>query len=347
MNTTYKNAVVTKFGGPEVIKIVEKERTAPPEGFVGISIEASGVSPVDILMREGVYWGVPKPPFTLGYDLVGRVVSLGAGVSKWKIGDRVAAMPMLGGNSQYINLHEDELVSVPETLDIAQAVCMVFNYLTAYQILHRIANIKPGEKVLIHGAAGGVGSALVELCQLMKLEVYGSASSSKQEFVRKLGAIPIDYTKENFVSKIFQLTKTGVDVVVDGVGGQHLVDSYRVLRKGGRLVAYGFSSMLSSGRVDLFRLVKFYVGSIRGIVLSILPFGKKLYFYRSKILQKQHLDWFQQDVTQLFKWLEEKRLNPVIAAKFPLEQVQKTHEMIGANIVQGKIVLVLNQQSQF
>ena len=186
-------------------------------------------------------------PFTLGWDLVGTVDKLGEGVNGLQSDQMVAALPVVGGYSEFVCLRASELVVVPPGLDPAEAICMVLNYATAYQMLHRVAHIKTNERVLIHSAAGGVGTALLQLSKLIGVNIYGTASLEKHDLVVRYGGVPIDYKKLDFVKEIYSLTGDGVDAVFDGVGGKYLQRSYDALRYNGRLVAYGLAATLQNG----------------------------------------------------------------------------------------------------
>jgi NADPH2:quinone reductase len=163
-------------------------------------VHAAGVAFLDLLMREGTYPGGPKPPFTPGYDLVGEVESTGAGVRGLQVGQRVAALTVYGSYTDWICLPADDLVPVPDGLDAAEAVSLVLNYVTAYQLLHRAARVAPGERILVQGAAGGVGTAILQLGRLAGLEVFGTASAKDLEVVASLGATPIDRRRDDFVA---------------------------------------------------------------------------------------------------------------------------------------------------
>src|SRR5262252_4044325 len=171
------------------------------------------------MAREGTHPETPPVPFTPGWDLVGEVERLGDRVSGIESGQIVAAMPISGAYAEYVCLPQRELVPVPSGLDAAEAVSLILNYITAYQMMHRSAKVKPGQRALIHGAAGGVGSALMQLGRLAGLEMYGTCSSSGASAVSSLGGIPIDYRRQEFVEEIHRLTSKGVDVVFDGIGG--------------------------------------------------------------------------------------------------------------------------------
>ena len=181
----------------------------------------------------------PKPPFTPGYELVGVVEELGPGCSRLRVGDRVGALTVWGANAERVCVPEAYAVEVPEDLDPAEVVSLVFPYMTAYQVLHRAAKAKSGETVLVHGAAGRVGTAVLELGALAGLRVYGTASARDRAAVERLGAVAIDYRNEDFLARVRELTGDGVDVALDAFGGAMSLRSFRALRPGGRLVVFG------------------------------------------------------------------------------------------------------------
>jgi NADPH:quinone reductase-like Zn-dependent oxidoreductase len=243
--------IVTRYGGPEVLRVAEEECPEPKEGEVRVRVLASGVALPDVMAREGVHPETPAVPFTPGWDLVGVVERVGAGVSGIEPGQTVAAMPIRGAYADFVCLPQHELVPVPSGLDAAEVVSLVLNYITAYQMMHRSAKVRPGQRVLIHGAAGGVGTALLQLGRLAGLEMYGTCSARGAPVVSELGAIPMDYQHQDFVKEIQHLTGDGVDVVFDPIGGAHLWDSRKALRpwrEGGGLRAHQLDSR---GRIDL------------------------------------------------------------------------------------------------
>src|ERR1700758_577161 len=218
----HTRVIVTHYGGPDALRVVEEECPEPKNGEVRVRVLAAGVSLPDLLMREGVHPETRPVPFTPGWDLIGVVDRLGAGTSGIEPGRIVAALPISGAYAEFVCLPQRELVPVPSGLDAAEAVSLVLNYTTAYQMLHRSAEAKPGQRVLIHGAAGGVGSALLQLGRLAGLEMYGTCSSRGAPVVAELGGIPIDYQYQDYVKEIHRLTSEGVDAVFDPIGGAHL-----------------------------------------------------------------------------------------------------------------------------
>jgi NADPH2:quinone reductase len=322
------------------LELVEDDLPNPRPGEVRVKILAAGVSFADVSMREGIHPEARRLPFTPGWDVVGIVDVLGEGVEAVQIGTTVAAMPIVGGYAEYICLPVAELVSVPPLLDPAEAVCLILNYVTAYQMLHRSAQAKPGETALIHGAAGGVGTALLQLARLHGIETYGTASTGKLKTIESLGGHAIDYKRSDFLKVIQGLPKSGVDIVFDGVGGWNLLRSWRALTNGGRLVAYGLESSLASGKRDLKRLLSSATGWAAAFTLSLLTRRKWLLVYSIQMLKRREPDWFRQDLTTLFDFLGRGELKPVIDRRLPLGQAALAQELLvkGENI--GKIVLV-------
>ena len=220
----HHRVVVTRHGGPDVLQVVEDDLPEPQTGEVRVKVLTAGVSAYDLMLRRsGVLPGTPRVPYTPGGDVVGVVDKLGEEVSTVEPGQMVAggtwSLGVGGGYAEFICLPASELVTVPSGLDPAEAVCVVVNYLTAHMAMHRTANIRSGERILVHGAAGGVGTALLQLGKLAELEMYGTASKYNHELVSALGATPIDYRTEDFCERIRSLTGDGVDAVFDPIGG--------------------------------------------------------------------------------------------------------------------------------
>jgi NADPH2:quinone reductase len=298
------------------------------------------------MMREGIHPETPPLPFTPGWDLVGVIDRLGAGTSGIEPGQMVAALPISGAYAEFVCLPRREWVPVPAGLDAAEAVSLVLNYVTAYQMLHRTAKVRPGQRALIHGAAGGVGSALLQLGRLAGLETYGTCSSPGASTVSNLGGIPIDYQNLDFVEEIHRLTGKGVDVVFDGIGGTHVWRSRKALRPGGRVVAYGITSSLRGGRLasgGSGRRQRFRAIAIFGVYIVggwLLPGRKRVVPYSIQWLKRLRPTWFRQDLMALFDLLKQQKIKPLIARRFPLVEARAAHEMLGKGGVTGKIVLV-------
>lgn len=331
----YKSVIVTRTGPPEVLQIIENDLRPPSAGEVRVKILAAAVCQPDITVRTGksLYSGTPlgqKIPFVPGYAIIGVVDAVGEGVTGVAVGDRVGALTVVGGYSEYLYWKSDRLIPVPPTLDPAEAVTLILNYIVAYQTLHRSVKIKAGDKVLIIGASGGIGTALLQLGKLANLTMYGIASKSKHSILTELGAIPIDYHTQDFVEVIRQAEPDGLDAVFDGMSGDYVQRGFSVLRRGGKLVSYGEPA----GLLALFRILAAF------IVVNLLPNGKsfKLYGTSSYFLFDKRP--YLEDWATLFKLLEEGKIKPIIAKKFPILEAAKANELLESGQVIGNIVLL-------
>lgn len=344
--------IVTHYGGPEELRLIEEECPEPKDGEVRVKVLAAGVSLPDLMMREGIHPETPALPFTPGWDLVGVVDRLGDGVSGLEPDRMVAALPISGAYAEFVCLPQCDLVPVPSGLDAAEAVSLVLNYVTAYQMLHRSAKVRPGQRVLIHGAAGGVGSALLQLGRIAGLEMYGTCSARGMSSVSDLGGIPIDYQHQDFVEEIHRLTGEGVDVVFDSIGGTHIWRSRKALRPGGRVVAYGLTGSLRGGRLasggsggrHRFRAIAIFGLYIAGGWL--LPGRRRVVPYSIQWLKRLKPAQFRQDLITLFSLLQQQKIKPLIAKRFPLTEARQAHELLGTGGITGKIVLVRNGSSR-
>lgn len=315
-----------------MLQVVQEDLPEPEPGEVRVKTLAAGVSAYDLMLRSGWFPGFPGVPFTPGVDCVGVVDKLGEGVSIFEPGQRVAGGPLSSGGAyaEFICLPDSEFVPVPPDLDPAEAVCLVVNYLTAYAVLHRTARVRSGERVLVQGAAGGVGSALLELGRRAGLEMYGTASKHNHELVAAYGATPIDYRTEDFVERIRTLTGDGVDAVLDPIGGgRQLWRSYRALRRGGRLVWFGVAASSKEGMkvIPLSLLTR--------TLLALIPDGKHAPMPPDEARPVQ-----AQTLTKLFDLLAAGKIKPVVADRIPLVEAGRAHELLERGGQAGKVVLV-------
>jgi NADPH:quinone reductase-like Zn-dependent oxidoreductase len=339
--------IVTRYGGPEVISLIEEDLPSPAAGEVRVKILAAGVSLPDVLAREGVHPETPRVPYTPGWDLVGIIDRLGQGVTGFEVGQAVAALPIHGCYAQYLCLSQGKLVPVPQGLDPVEAVAVVLNYVTAYQMLHRTAKARPGQRMLIHGAAGGVGSAMLQLAKLAGVEMYGTCSAQAAAAVRELGGVPIDYKSVDFVKEIRRLTGDGVDAVFDGIGGENLWRSREALRAGGRVVTYGFQAKMRGGRMAVRREGRHPLRESAELGWFVVrnwlkPGRKSMVPYSIQWLMRLKPAWFRRDLLTLLDFLQQGKIKPLIAQRLPLAEARRAHEMLGGGGVLGKIVLLPN-----
>ena len=355
-----KRVVVDRFGGPEVLRVVEEDDPRPGPGEVRVRVLAAGVSFTDALLRAGTYLGVPKPPFTPGYELVGVVEELGPGCLRLRVGDRVAALTVWGAYAERVCVPEANAVEVPEDLDPAEVVSLVLTYMTAYQLLHRMAMASSGETVLVHGAAGRVGTAVLELAALAGLRLYGTASARDHAAVERLGAVAIDYRNEDFLARVRELPGKGVDIVLDGLGGAVSLRSFRALRPGGRLVVFGHYSTLVHGRKSWRGWVEWYAATAVVALWGLLSPRRRVLAYQIQKLRDRHQvlpvaggrralpvgggprypDSFRVDFLALLELLRAGKIHPVVAERLPLTDARRAHELLEQSASAGKLVLI-------
>ena len=335
-----RRIIVSRYGGPDVMTVIDEPAPEPEPGEVRVRILVAGVGYPDVLIREGTYPGGPRPPFTPGYEFIGIVDKLGAGVEAFKVGQRVGAITVYGSHAEYLCVPAWWLVPVPDGLDAAEAAIVVFNYMTAYQMLHRTARVRRGERLLVHGAAGGVGTAVLQLGRLAALELYGTGSGPQTAVISSLGATSIDYTKSRFVERIREITGDGVDVVLDGIGGSVALGSYRALRRGGRLVMYGHYGTTIGGRKSTRRMAVFYLTGALVFAGNLLPNGRHVVAFQVAKLRDRHPEWFREDAAALFELLSARKIEPLVADRIPLVEARRAHENLGRSGITGKQVLI-------
>jgi NADPH:quinone reductase-like Zn-dependent oxidoreductase len=309
--------------------VVENDLRPPSAGEARIKILATPVCGPDIQARYGQTPIAPRIPFVPGYAVVGDVDAVGPGVTAAAAGDRVGALTVFGGYAEYIYLDQGQLIPIPRTLDPAEAATLILNYIVAYQTLHRSARVKAGDKVLIIGASGGVGTALLQLGKLADLRMYGIASRSKRDVLIAYGATPIDYHTQDFVEVLHQAEPGGLDAVFDGMVWGYLDRGFSLLRRGGTWVQYG--NPLS------FRGLMRLLGRL--ILFNVLPNGRSLKLYgtsASRFGRGRYLE----DWATIFRLLEEGRIKPILMARFPLLEAAQANALLESGQVVGNVVLV-------
>jgi len=333
----YKSVVITKKGAPDVLKIVENPLRLPRFEEVRVKVLYTGVGFTDVIMRYGYYAYAPKIPFAPGYEIIGIVDAVGENVIDISVGQRVAALTVYGGYAEYMYLPPTELIPVPTNLDAVETLSLILNYTTAYQMLHRVARVQAGQTVLITGASGGVGNALLQLGKLAKLKRrYGVTSEKKRALVEQLGGIPVDYRNENITKFIQSREPQGVDAVFDAIGARSAWQGYCTLRKDGILVSFGMMATVQHATANnLSTLFAFLLPSI----LNILPDGRQATFYGITALYRKDPKPFREDLPKLFQLLAEGKIKPVIAGVLPLVEAAHANEMLERGEVQGKLVL--------
>jgi NADPH:quinone reductase len=329
--------LVRRFGGPEGLEVADAPRPTAGPGEVRVRILASGPEYTDVVIRRHLYPQTMRrrPPFVLGYELVGEIDQLGDGVRGFELGDRVAEMTVLGSNAAYRTLRASELTRVPAGIDAAEAAAVILSWTTAYQLLHREARVQRGERVLVQGAAGAVGQALLMLGRLAGVELWGTARGTHAALIRELGATPIDYQQEDFT----RVLPGGFDVVFDGVGEDNYRRSFAALKRRGLLCAYGYSAGVQPQRrlfTTLIWLARVYVWRQ---LLSWWLGGKRLRLYSINLMRARHPAWFREDLERLFGLLASCAIRPRVAERISFDEVAEAHRRLEAGGLDGKLVL--------
>jgi NADPH:quinone reductase-like Zn-dependent oxidoreductase len=349
-----KRVVVDHYGGPEVLRLVEEDAPRPGPGEVRVQVLAAGVSFTDAQLRAGTYIpGGPRPPFTPGYELVGVVEELGPDCSRLRVGDRIGALTVWGADADRVCLPEAGAVDVPEDLDPAEVLSLLFPYMTAYQVLHRTAMAKRGETVLVHGAAGRVGTAALELGAVAGLRIYGTAAARDCAAVERLGAVAIDYQNEDFLARVREDTGDGVDVVLDSLGGPLSLRSFRALRPGGRLVVFGRYATLSDGRKDWSAVIQWYASIATLWLWAKISRRRRAFPYSVQKFrdaatrrpgavggEPNDPEWYREDFGVLVDLLRRGEIHPTVAERLPLSEARTAHELLESSASTGKLVLV-------
>ena len=322
-----------RFGSPEGLEVVDAPPPTAGPGEVRVRVLASGVEYTDTLIRRHLYpqTASRRPPFVMGYDVIGEIDQLGDRVSGFQIGDRVADMTVLGSNATYRTLQASHLTPVPADLDAAEAATLILSWMTAYQLLHRAAQVRRGQRILVHGAAGAVGQALLVLGSMAGLQLWGGANGRHATLIRELGATPIDYQREDFTRVLLG----GFDVVFDGIGEDGYRRSFAALKPGGLLCAYGYSAGVQGQR----RMLTMLMWIARLYLWRWLPGGRRAFFYSINAMRLQHPAWFTEDLKRLFALLASSVIKPRVAERISLDQVAEAHRRLEAGGLEGKLVL--------
>jgi NADPH:quinone reductase-like Zn-dependent oxidoreductase len=330
---TNKVVQLSRYGGPENLRTAEIETPAAGRGEVRIRVLASSLNYTEVLIRKHLYPQTAglKPPFVMGYDVVGDVDQVGEGVTGFAIGDRVADMTVVGSNATYRLLKAKNLTRVPLGVDPAEAATLILSWMTAYQLLHRSAKVKKGDRVLVHGAGGAVGQAALVLGRLAGVEMWGGAFGKHAALIRELGATPVDYDKEDFT----RVLPGGFDVVCDGIGEDGYRRSFAALKPGGLLIAIGYSAGVQARQ----GMLSILSGIARLYLWRFLPGGKRARFYSINAMRVRHPEWFREDLEHLFRLLESGEIRPRVAERISFDKVADMHRRLEAGGLEGKVVL--------
>ena len=335
MSATLRQTVLLleKFGGTEGLVVSEALIPEPGPGEVLVKILAASVQFTDVMLRKGRYPDLKeKPPLVLGYDLVGEVVRLGAGVESLHIGQRVADLTTTGCYAQFRILKVNRVTPVDPSLDPGEATTLVLSWTTAYQLLHRDAKVKLGNRLLVIGAAGAVGQALVVLGQLAGCSVWGAARARHADLVRELGATYVDSDQADYAT----LVAGGFDAVFDGIGEQGFSRAWRAVGPRGHLSTFGISSAIQ-GNIPFARVGLWFA---KLWVWNHFAGDRSTSFYSITTMRRKHPEWFRDDLAELLTLAQRGAIRPRVAERIAFDRVAQAHQRLERGGCEGKIVLV-------
>ena len=336
-----KQVWIPRFGEPEVLEIREAPDPKPKAGQVRVRVQASGINFADILARMGLYPDAPKLPAVVGYEVTGTVDGVGEGVEGFSDGDRVVSMTRFGGYSDVICVPQAAVRLIPDALDFEGAASIPVNYLTAWLMLVRLGNVRPGEKVLVHACAGGVGLAAVQICRHFGAEIIGTASEGKHQRLLDMGVSAcIDYRTLDFQDEVKRLTDDrGVDIALDAVGGESFRKSYKSLADLGRLFIFGVSSLAPGTK-------RSWISALAGLS-KMKPFKPLHLMSHNKGVYGVNLGhlWHRGDelttmLGQILDLFADGTFKPVVDRSFPFSEAAAAHRYIQERKNFGKVVLI-------
>ena len=328
--TTYKAVLLKGKGDLDQLTLAELPIGAPKAGELRIKVRATGAGATDLTMRTGYYPYRPAFPFVPGYEVLGTVDAMGPGVTGFSKGQLVCALTVHGGYAEYLTRSAEDFVHVPDGLEDAEVVSLVLNYVTAYQMIHRSARLKPGQTALVTGANGGVGTALLELLAVLGVRAIGAVSSKHERLVTELGGTPIPSRGVPLDESVRAIVPEGVDAAFDVLGGRGTGECVRATKKGGVVVGYGFMATQGSFASVLRGYMSLYLGAL----LS----GRRGTFYGITMIYRKDKAPLHEDLPKLLELLASKKLRPRIAARLPLLAAREAQERLIQGGVEGKIV---------
>jgi NADPH:quinone reductase-like Zn-dependent oxidoreductase len=339
-----RSVVYTKRGGMEAIEILESPSPQPEPGEVLVEVHRAGINFADLMMRQGLYSPVPPFPFSPGYEISGVVKELGADVENLSLGDRVVALCGIGGYSEQVLTRADRCFHLPDSISFDSAAALPVTYLTAHHMLTYLGNFQAGDTILVHHAAGGVGTATAQLAEALGAsKVFGTASSGKADFVRSLGMRYIDRESEDFVEVCKRETDgLGVHHALDPVGGKHMMRSYKALRSGGRMYAFGGSAAVKGSKRSVITALRMMLTTPKFKPFNMMNSNKAVFgvhmgnWKDEAVLKKQ--------VSALVAMLEAEQISPIVDKVFRFEQVAEAQQYIHDRKNRGKVLLDFSPQ---
>ncbi|XP_003222545.1 synaptic vesicle membrane protein VAT-1 homolog [Anolis carolinensis] len=341
----YRALVLTGFGGYDKVKLQSRQlpqaEPSPAAGQVSVQVRACGLNFADLLARQGIYDRLPSLPFSPGMEAAGTVLAVGEGVESPKVGDKVMVMARTGLWQEIVTVSANQTFLMPEGMSFEEAAAFLINYITAYMVLFDFGNLKPNQSVLIHMAAGGVGTAAIQLCKTVEnVTIFGTASASKHEFLKESGVThPIDYRAADYVAEVKKISPKGVDVVLDPLGGSDTTKGFNLLKPMGKLITYGVANLVTGQRKNLVAMAKTWWNQFSINALQLLHFNKAVCGYHLSHMDEEW-ELLNGVVAKLIDLYNQGKIKPKVDSVWPFEQVVDAMKQMQEKKNVGKVVLV-------
>ncbi|XP_050183683.1 synaptic vesicle membrane protein VAT-1 homolog [Myiozetetes cayanensis] len=337
----HRALVLTGFGGYEKLKVQARRGASPRPGEVSVSVRACGLNFADVMARQGVYDRLPSPPVCPGMECAGTVRAVGEGVRNPQVGDKVMVLALSGLWQEVVNVPASQTFPMPEGMSFEEAAALLVNYITAYMVLFDFGNLRPNQSVLIHMAAGGVGTAAIQLCKTVEnVTIFGTASASKHDSLRESGvAHPIDYRTMDYAEEVRKISPKGVDIVLDPLGGSDTAKGFNLLKPMGKLITYGVANLITGQKRNLMAMAKTWWNQFSINALQLLQQNKAVCgYYLGCMLEETEL--LRSVVAKLVNLYSQGKIKPKVDSVWPFDQVGEAMRQLQEKKNVGKVILV-------
>ncbi|XP_061873162.1 synaptic vesicle membrane protein VAT-1 homolog [Colius striatus] len=337
----HRALVLTGFGGYEKVKVQTRRGADPKPGEVSVRVHACGLNFADLMGRQGLYDRLPSPPVCPGMECAGTVRAVGEGVSDRQVGDKVMVLARSGLWQEVVNVPSSQTFLMPEGMSFEEAAALLVNYITAYMILFDFGNLRPNQSILIHMAAGGVGTAAIQLCKTVEnVTIFGTASASKHDSLKESGvAHPIDYRTMDYAEEVRKVSPKGVDIVLDPLGGSDTTKAFNLLKPMGKVITYGVANLLTGQKKNLMAMAKTWWNQFSINALQLLHHNKAVCGYHLGYLDEE-VELVRGVVAKLVNLYNQGKIKPKIDSVWPFDQVADAMRQMQEKKNVGKVILV-------
>ncbi|NXD44101.1 VAT1 protein, partial [Copsychus sechellarum] len=337
----HRALVLTGFGGYDKVKVQKRRGAEPRPGEVSVSVRACGLNFAEVMARQGLYDRLPPPPIIPGMECAGTIRAVGDGVRDRQVGDKVMILARSGLWQEVVNVPANRTFPMPEGMSFEEAAALLVNYITAYMVLFDFGNLRPNQSVLIHMAAGGVGTAAIQLCKTVEnVTIFGTASASKHDFLRESGvAHPIDYRTMDYIEEVRKISPKGVDIVLDPLGGSDTSKAFNLLKPMGKVITYGAANVVTGHKRSLVAMAKTWWHQFSINALQLLSQNKAVCGYHLGYMDEE-LELLGSVVAKLVDLYTQGKIKPKVDSVWPFDQVADAMRQMQEKKNVGKVILV-------